>query len=538
MRSRAALLSSAFFLSLAAAGAVGACAAVLGFDDTTLRSGDGSTLDDGQPPQDGGTDQDGHTLADGAPSRLTTNPSSITVRRSGSAVVAVDIERGADVTGDITIELTNLPTGVTATKAMLSGATSTGSITVTASSMAALGPASASLVADGASLPASPIPVLVEGPSGTLDTTFGPLGAGLVSDATKGSASTFYALALQSDGKIVAAGSGGATPGWFVRRFGPLGAAEPAFVTMQAASLPADGTLHAVAIDSKGNIVCVGTAGTPAQLTVARLLKSGAIDNGFGTGGIAKSTDTVLGSEGLGVAIAADDSIVVSGARTTLTPTSNGILERFKPNGNRDTTFGLVDIPSARLVGVTIDATGAILAGGTQTSSPKSFLSTKRLATGAADPGFGSAGIATFDSTDDEANGFARLSTGELLFAGDRMDSYAVGVGRPDGTKIYERLLSTTTQTSMYGVVGFDKKSYVVAGHSSAVNGEARVQRMLTNGQPDTTFGMQAIAIIEDAGPGNATDVTLFAAAVQPDTRILVAGNRSTAGATLYRLWP
>ena len=52
------------------------------------------------------------------------------------------------------------------------------------------------------------------------------------------------------------------------------------------------------------------------------------------------------------------------------------------------------------------------------------------------------------------------------------------------------------------------------------------------------TFGVAGIATLEPAATANGFDVTLFSAAVQKDGRILAAGNRSNAGASIYRLWP
>jgi hypothetical protein len=72
----------------------------------------------------------------------------------------------------------------------------------------------------------------------------------------------------------------------------------------------------------------------------------------------------------------------------------------------------------------------------------------------------------------------------------------------------------------------------------SAPNGEARVVRILPDGNKDMTFGSGGSAVIEAAGTANGIDVSLFAAAVQPDGRILAAGNRTNAGAVVYRLWP
>ena len=109
----------AFVLGLAtlSLGSVWGCAAVLGFEETTLRSDSDANLVEGGTVE-GGT-VEGGPLPDGGSSRLTTQPPSVIVRRGGTADLAVELARGSDVTGAVTIRLSALPTGVTATTATL-----------------------------------------------------------------------------------------------------------------------------------------------------------------------------------------------------------------------------------------------------------------------------------------------------------------------------------------------------------------------------------------------------------------------------------
>ncbi len=64
------------------------------------------------------------------------------------------------------------------------------------------------------------------------------------------------------------------------------------------------------------------------------------------------------------------------------------------------------------------------------------------------------------------------------------------------------------------------------------------MERVLADGNKDMTFGVSGTTTIEPAGTPNGLDVTLFSAAIQKDGRILVGGNRSNTGASIYRLWP
>lgn len=529
------------------------CASVLGFEDTTLRS-DVTSEGGGPIDNDGGpVDQDGNPLPDGAPSRLTAQPSSLTVVRGKTADITVDVARGGDVTGNVTVRLTDLPAGVTATNAVLAAPTSSGKVTLTAAAKATLGPKTINLVADGTSLPPAPIPLLVTDAPGSLDTTFDS--DGFVSDLSKGVGSTFFATLQQKDGLIVAAGAagpaGGPLAGWIARRFAANGAAEAAFNASTTTALPTDGELHAIAIDAAGKIICVGSSApmvlAPPQLTIARLLPSGALDASFG-GGVVRipAIESPNGSIGLGVAVQADGAVVVVGARKDATNVDDGIITRFLANGTRDPKFNAgatIVIPTARLVGVTIDAAGGIIAAGSTASGAlPSYLLTKRTTLGAADPAFGSAGTATFGNTYG-AEAFTRMADGSLVVVGDVQQgaaAYTAGATTATGTTLFApRAFAVAAGAGYFGAAAQDAKFVIAAGHTAVVNGEARVERIaVADGKKDMTFGVAGTAVIEPAGIGNGFDVTLFAAAVQSDRRILVAGNRSNAGAVLYRLWP
>ena len=548
MRPRAFVVVTVLAGSLVAAAG---CATVLGFDDTTLRSDVNS---EGGPDIDGGPDQDGDLQVDGAPSRLTTTPASVVVRRGSTADITVEVARGSDVAGVVTARLTGLPTGVTATNATLPPPTTSGKVTLTAAKTATLGPKTINLVADGTSLPAASIPLLVADAPGSLDTTFDA--DGFVTEPAMGLGGTFLALALQNgDGKIVAGGAGGAAggprTGWLLRRYTTTGAAEPAFTTTTTAALPVDGELRALAIDAAGKIICAGSSApslfAAPQLTVARLLPTGALDPTFG-GGIIRlpAAEAVGGSIGLGVAVQADGAVVVVGSKLDALAAESGVITRFKTNGTRDATFNAgatVVVAGARLVGVSIDAAGAVIAAGsTSAGTFPSYIVTKRTAAGASDPTFGAAGTTTFGNTY-RGNAFTRLEDGSIVLVGDVQQgavAYTAGATSDKGVSLFTPH-AFAAGGGFFGIAVQDQKRFVAAGHSVSTvdggpGGEARVERISVDGTKDPSFGAGGTSIIEPVNM-NGFDVTLFAAAVQTDARILVAGNRSNAGAVLYRLW-
>jgi uncharacterized delta-60 repeat protein len=538
-----ALLASVAGLVGVASGIVG-CALVLGFDDTTLRSdGDEAGTIDGGPNGEGGR-------LDAGASRLTTKPASVVVRRGASAEIAVELARGPDVSAAVTLSLSGLPAGVTASTATLPAGATTGTLTLTALATATLGATTVMLSAVGTMLTPAQVPLLVADPAGSLDVTFDA--DGYVSDPTPGVGATFRALALQGDARIVAGGglaaNGGALAGWMIRRYATNGVPDTSFNALanMAGVMPGDGELDALAIDAKGNIVCVGVS-QPApvqQLTIVRLLPTGALDPSFANGIVRMPQEGALSSTfGLGVAIQPDGAVVVVGSRrdALANDKDSGILARFSENGIRDVTFNggqTVVVPGARFVGVAI-AGGTIVAAGSTIAGAPSFLAVGRTAQGAIDATYANAGTLTF-GTSYRANAFTHLADGAFALAGDVQQGtagYTAGAASAKGAAVFARTYASSPGAGFFGVAAQPDGRIVAAGHTAAGNGEARVERILADGNKDTTFGNAGTAIVEPAGTAG-FDVTLFAAAVQADGRILAAGNRTNAGAVIYRLWP
>jgi uncharacterized delta-60 repeat protein len=534
--------------ALAALAGVGGCSLVLGFEDTTLRAdaAEGGAVEAGGPGDEGGPS------VDAGASRFSVKPTSIVVRRGAGADLTVDLARGSDVPGAISVTVSALPAGVTATPVTLAPSATTAVVHLNAAATATLGPATIMIAADGTPLAPISIPLLVADLPGSLDTTFDA--DGLVSDPSRGVGSTFLGLAVQPDGKIVAAGgaaaAGAALQGWVIRRYAANGVPDTAFngLATTAATSLAEGQVQAVALDAKGNIVCVGfTQAAPLrQLTIVRLLPTGAFDKTFGGTGTVRIPAEVpaTASFAMGVAVQPDGAIVVAGSRRDVVGTNeSGIITRFLENGARDTTFNggaTVTVAGARFVGVAIDANGFLVGGSTVGGALPSYVATRRSAQGLIDATFGSAGTAAFGNTY-RANAFARLADGSIALVGDVQqgaEGYTAGVATPKGAAVFARAYGNAPGAGFFGIAVQADGAIIAAGHTAVTNGEARVQRILPDGNKDMTFGTAGTATIEAAGTANSIDVTLFAAAVQADGRILAAGNRTNAGGVIYRLWP
>lgn len=201
-------------------------------------------------------------------------------------------------------------------------------------------------------------------PDGSLDASFGDGGQVLaLLEAAGGGA---MAVAVQSDGKTVVAGS--STNAWFVvarfdangeldTTFGSGGVVTTAFGTMGA-------QVYAVAIQSDGKIVvsgqCVGEeTGYETAMALARYNSDGSLDQDFGNGGRVVTTVGPNGGYAPGVAIQPDGKIVLGGTRAVV---------RYNSDGSLDEDFGtggkvLLDL-AADLRGIGIQPDGKIVAAG------------------------------------------------------------------------------------------------------------------------------------------------------------------------------
>jgi uncharacterized delta-60 repeat protein len=275
---------------------------------------------------------------------------------------------------------------------------------------------------------------------GALDTTFGV--AGKVRTAIQGSA---YAVAVQPDGRIVAAGGSdaGADGDFALVRYEPDGAVDTTFGqrgTVRTDLGGSDGVV-AVAVQPDGAVVAVGTstgaAGT--DFAVARYRSDGSLDPSFGTGGTVR-TDIGTGTDDYARAMALqpDGRIVVVGGSNAARGTDHDFaLVRYTGDGRLDVGFGaggraLTDFGGGNddALAVTLQPDGGIVAAGAATVGNARFALARYRGDGTLDPSFGSAGTVTTDvgrGGHAAAFSLAWQSDGAIVAAGyARLDSFAL----------------------------------------------------------------------------------------------------------------
>jgi uncharacterized delta-60 repeat protein len=217
-------------------------------------------------------------------------------------------------------------------------------------------------------------------PDGSLDTSFGTGGK------VQTNFGSLFALALQADQKIVAAGFSGANFG--LARYNPDGSLDTTFgsggkVTMPFAMLSEANT---VVVQPDGKILAAGFTEIPSilspqiNLAMARYNPDGSLDASFGTGG------KVNGSAGSAqsLALEPDGKILVGVAGNA------GRLFRFNPDGTPDASFGsggqaLVHGAPANVSALFVQSDGSILAAA---QAPGHFGLARFDASGNPDPSF------------------------------------------------------------------------------------------------------------------------------------------------------
>ena len=362
------------------------------------------------------------------------------------------------------------------------------------------------------------------------------------------------AVALQPDGRIVAAGGALAGPdvGFMLARYEPDGSLDETFggdgVVLTGFGWPGVDVALDVVVQGDGKIVAAGSADGSTGFALARYNADGTLDTAFNGGGTV-TTAVGTGANGASaVALVPDGRIVAGGSARTASGDFAAV--RYQADGTLDTSFGGTGVVTVDIAGaddIVLDAvaqpdqSGAmrtVLGGFTWNGSDYDFAMMRLDEAGARDVTFGGGdGVVTTDvgtSTSDVISALASQGDGRIVAAGrstasaqdssfalarynldgsldstfggdgtvttnfDKFGDVATGVAiRPD-----ERIVAVGTTTDQFDLTDFAMASY------------------LPNGEPDTAFAPGGtITTRVGSFSDGAADVAL-----QPDGRIVVAG--------------
>ena len=405
------------------------------------------------------------------------------------------------------------------------------------------------------------------GNPGSLDLTFDADGAGgapggKVITSVGNYESSCTGVAVQSDGKIVLAGSagGGSNSDLSVVRYHVDGTLDSSFGIGGKVITPIGSGADAgrsLVIQGDGKIMVAGYShnGSNIDFAVVRYNANGTLDSSFGTGG---KVTTPIGSGSdivYSIALQGDAKIVVGGTSTSIDGINNDFaMVRYNANGTLDTSFGASGKVTTAIgsddlcTGVVIQSDGKIvLAGYCSISGSYNFASARYNTDGTLDSSFGTGGkvTTTVGSGGAVCNDIALQSDGKIVVAGYASigggNDFAVVRYNTNGTLDNSfgtggKVTTNVVSEWDYGrslVVQNDGK-IVVAGYASNTGSyDFASVRYNTDGTLDSSFG---------TGGKVTTDFTLTSdfyasddygssVALQSDGKIIVGGDRgSVAG--------
>lgn len=361
------------------------------------------------------------------------------------------------------------------------------------------------------------------------------------------------AVIVLSDGRIVT--GGGAADGVYdgtnvdftLARYLPDGSLDATFgiggkVRTKVAGF--SDNILGMALQADGKIVAAGLSfnSTDNRILLARYDSGGSLDPTFGTGGLVVTT--LAGSTNCfarTVAVQSDQKIVVGGQSTF----GNFLLVRYNSDGTLDGSFGtggICSLPFAvggneRCHKVAIQSDGMIVACGQGTSTsggPTVIIAARYTAAGALDPTFNSTG---FDYTSVEigtansmAPSLALQGDGKIVVAGRALSGGDVAILRflTDGTLdagfdgdgiVIDSFAGWEEANAV--LVQPDGK-IVIAGFTglSSRPHDAMIARYTATGARDLTFDGDGLLVL----PLGISESELRALAWTPDNRIIAVG--------------
>jgi uncharacterized delta-60 repeat protein len=384
---------------------------------------------------------------------------------------------------------------------------------------------------------------------GALDTSFGK--GGRVTTSFAGYGDTAYAVAIQRDGKIVAAGSGDGGPhfAFVLARYAKNGALDTSFGRggKVRTSFPGklDDGASAVGIQRDGKIVAAGSHATgrnSSDFALARYNPDGSLDTSFGKGGMV-TTSVGASSFAQALVIQPDGKIVAAGLGGPSKGPQAFALVRYNPDGSLDTSFGEGGMVTTGVGGssfaqaLVIQADGKIVAAGGGGKSHYAFVLARYTTNGSLDVSFGKGGTVSTrfaGSFDDEASAIGIQRNGKIVVAGSHAtgrnsSDFALARYNPDGSLDTSfgksgRVLTAFRGQATANALVIQSDGKIVSAGANASNSSGfgfMLARYLPDGSPDTSFGTGGKETT--AFPGS-SEANLYALAIQVDGRIVAAG--------------
>jgi uncharacterized delta-60 repeat protein len=366
-----------------------------------------------------------------------------------------------------------------------------------------------------------------------------------------------------NDSKIVAAGPFTPTRGVeaALARYNTDGSQDTAFGTrgIVTTALGSQNSIQAIAIQSDGKVLAAGWVyqSQNYDFALTRYTTSGSLDNAFGSKGVVTTNFTGSGRSGsfdyaTAIVVQSDGKIVLAGTTTTkVVPANNNIaLVRYNSNGSLDTSFGsggkvptsYTSIPgslgntSVDTVALEPDGTIAVFGASQFAGGVNHPFIARYTSSGILDSTFGGTGIVVLTqvSLSQSGGGYPALAPGVVQGDGRLV---VEGVDAVSDSADLARLnldgsLDSTFGTGGSGIAyeaGFlvdrSDPSITLQSDGKFVLGAGNAPvRLQSTGALDTAFGTNGVGTVAPGFNGSE------AVAIQPNGEIVLAGPATPNG--------
>lgn len=389
----------------------------------------------------------------------------------------------------------------------------------------------------------------------TMDPTFGNNGF-VKTEFTNTSYSTAYAAIRQPDGKIIAGGKGGIkfalsrynTNGTLDATFGILGTQQTKISTSSD-----EARIYSLALQQDGKIVAAGVSdiGSIKNFCVVRYTANGLVDSTFGVDGIVKTP----GEGANAVTIQTDGKIIVAGK----IPGGHFGILRYNTTGYLDSTFGTNGVSTFAIANTNDEeafalhllTNGKILVAGQAKSLANyyDFALAKLNTDGSLDNSFGTGGFVSTDLGNsslptDVAKSIAVQPDGKIILVGYQSVLIATVRYNADGSldntfgnggKVLQVIYPQCGDEG-HGVAVKPDGKIIVGGKATDASSGYRyfvLLRYNTNGSIDSTFGTSGVVLTSFQ---TGSDQEGNALLIQPDNKIILAGSVQIGSSVYFGL--
>ncbi len=273
-------------------------------------------------------------------------------------------------------------------------------------------------------------------PDGSPDPGFGS-GGRVLTDLASGSNDYLRSLVVLPGGRLVAGGRSG--DGFALVGYRPDGGLDPGFGLGGKVRTPVGGGgvgIYALAVDAEGRIVAAGRQFSTAgyDLAVARYRSDGTLDTAFGGGHGYVLLDYAGKDDGAwAVAALGDGSLLLGGEVEKASGGSLAAVARLLPDGGLDPSFGnggwaVLEAPlEGGIRALAVQPDGRIVVAGhafDADTGNEYFLLARLLPDGGLDPEFGDGGVTrTLFAHDAWVNALVLVPDGRIVVAGYARDA-------------------------------------------------------------------------------------------------------------------